>query len=315
MSQKSVPVAPIQREQFDRAHLSRRVTRKFSSFLFESRAALVWQLFPGLMLMVWLFLVPLVYIVLISFWQFSPGYFGPTTLTIENYAKLLGDEFYLAATLRTIWLGVQVSTICMLMGYPFALILARSDIPGKSWLLFLMLTPLFVSGVVRSFGWVILLARQGPISRWVADMNTGLPRELLNTDYAVVIGLVSAFIPFMVTATYSSLVNIPNELIEAAQVMGARPIAVFTRLIVPLSIPGLLSGWLLVFALTISAYVQPAVLGGPAFFVLATIIYQQLMSVLNWQFASAAAMILLLLSLGLTYLPQRLLQPRIVNKR
>lgn len=281
--------------------------RKFLVRLFfESPWAVGMQLLPAVLIMALLFLIPLAYLITISFWQYEHGYFGATAVTVQNYAKLFGDSMYRGVIVRTIVLGMQVALICVVIGYPLAMILTWSRVPAKNVWLFGLLTPLFVCGVVRSFGWVVLLASGGPVNRLLVLLGIHHQGELLHSGTAVTIGLVNAFLPFMVTAVYSSLQAIPVQLMEAAHVMGARPPMVFLRVVLPLSLPGLLSGWLLVFALSVSAYVQPAVLGGPAYFVLATVMYQQLMSVLNWAFAAAVGVVLLGLSMLLSYLPQRL---------
>lgn len=287
----------------------------FIRLLFRTRWGILLHVAPASAVVLAAFIIPLTLLFVVSLWAYNPERLVATEPTLENYAKLLLDPFYRAATGRTLVMGALVSCISLVLGYLLAYVFARSRIRGKGLFMFLLLSPLFVSVVVRSFGWVVIFERGGPLN-WLL-MRLGIvshPVTFLETMIAVVTGLLNVQLVFMVLPIYSSLSGIPVAYEEAAKTLGAKPITAFLRVTFPLSLPGVVSGWLLVFAMTVSSYVQPSVLGGARFFVLPTLLYSQLMNVLNWPFAAAIGFFLLVIALMAALLPTLVTQ-RLVGTR
>jgi putative spermidine/putrescine transport system permease protein len=282
--------------------------RRFvNDFLFRRRIAYQIQLVPALAVIVFAFVIPLALLFTLSLWRFDPERMGPTAWTLESYRKFLTDPFYLQAGWRTLKLGFTVTLISLAVGYPLAYAFARMPMRHKSVWMFILLTPLFVSVVVRTFGWLVLLDRGGILNRTLTMLGIiESPLPMMHNMFSVVVGLVNVQLVFMVMPIYASLVGLNLAYEEAATTLGASPVRVFTQITLPLSLPGVISGSLLVYALTVSSYVQPSVLGGPAFFVMPTMLYTEFMHTLNWPFAAAIGYLLLFLTLIVAYLPLRL---------
>ncbi len=185
--------------------------------------------------------------------------------------------------------------MCVVLGYPLAYFLARSRARVQALGLFLLIMPLMVSAVIRVFGWIVILGRKGLVNQALAVVGLD-PVRLLYSETAVVIGLVNIFIPFMVLPIMASIERIPPSLEEAAQNLGANWAQMFRRTILPLSVPGLLSGCLLVYSLSISAFVTPALMGNSRERMAAQQIYDEVLVSFNWPSASSLALTLVALT-------------------
>jgi putative spermidine/putrescine transport system permease protein len=251
------------------------------------------------------FLLPVATLVPTSLRPYVPGQGIGEGWTLEHYAKALGDPFYLEILLRTVSLGLVVTLTTLVVGYPLALILARSTSRWRHWLTLLVVFPLLLNLVVRTFGWIALLARRGLVNQWLMGLGlTEEPIRLMFNFTGLLIGLTHIFLPFMVLALLAAIQNIPRDLEEAAGVLGASRLSVFLRVTLPLSAPGILAGCILVYVLTVSALVTPRLLGGPTYKVISTLVYEQFLQLLNWPAGSAIALVmtavvLLLLLAGL----------------
>jgi putative spermidine/putrescine transport system permease protein len=249
---------------------------------------------PGLLLapnLLWLLLFmigPLLMLLVISFHGYQAGAGILDTWEIGNYLKFVADPFYLAILLRTVLMGLGVTALCALLGFPFAYALSRLRGLTRALVYVLVLLPLLTSAVVRTFGWMILLANNGFINRTLMDLGiTDAPIRLMYGMTGVVIALAEVLLPFMILALDAALLNIPPSLYEAARNLGAGRVRVFAQVTLPLALPGLVSGSVLVFTLAVSAFVTPSLIGGPRVPVMSTLIYQQGMSLLNWPFGAA----------------------------
>ncbi len=259
--------------------------------------AVVLLLLPtGVALLVFFFL-PIFFLFLLSLRKYIIGT-PPSPLTLTNYLHFLSDPFYIDILWSTLKLGLGVTGITLVLGYPVAYFLVRTRLPGKNWLRLAVITPLLVSVVVRTYGWLILLSDRGLVNQ--ALVGWGLvdhPIKLLFTYNGVLIGLTHVFLPFMILSLVGVIENINPSLEDAAENLGANWIRRFVWITLPLSLPGIVAGSLLVFSLSIAAYVTPEILGGPSLLVLSTMVYQQIMVVLDWGFGAAIAAILLLMTL------------------
>jgi putative spermidine/putrescine transport system permease protein len=227
--------------------------------------------------------------------------------TARHYVKLLTDSYYLEIIGRTLALGLTVTCSTLIIGYPLAFFLARTSSRWRNWLTILVVFPLMLNLVVRTFGWIALLAQNGLVNQ--AFQALGLvesPVKLIFNFAGLLIGLTHIFLPFMVLVLIGAIQNIPRDVEDAARVLGASWGGAFLRVTLPLSAPGILSGSILVFVLTISALVTPRLLGGPTYQVMSTLIYDEFLSRLNWPAGSAQSLLLTVMVLALVYLSGRL---------
>ncbi|MBV9785162.1 MAG: ABC transporter permease [Acidisphaera sp.] len=266
-------------------------------------------LLPGLALLFGVFLAPLGITLRYSFNRFVPGGLQEPAFVLDNYVRFILDPYYAAVLLRTLAIGAGVALVALLLGYPLAYAVARSRSRWRALLIAATLIPLMTSVVVRSYGWTILLSNSGVINGALASL--GLPRvKLLYTMTGVVLSLTQVMMPFLVLTLVGVLQNISRDLEDAARGLGAGRWRVFRDILLPLSLPGIAAGSFLVFALTISAFATPRLVGGASVEVMATMIYDQVLSALNWPFASATSIILLAIVLVLTIVEGRMLRTR-----
>jgi putative spermidine/putrescine transport system permease protein len=214
--------------------------------------------------------------------------------TLYNYERFLLDSFYLGALLTTLKISLIVTVACLLTGYPIATFMTKTSPRERSLFLLFVISPLLVSLVIRNLGWLIILGPKGILNTALVAVGlTNSPVPLMHTQTAVVIGLAHVFYPFMVLAILSSLQRIDPAVIRAAQNLGATPFRTFWHVTLPLSVPGVIAGTLIVFALSMSSFVTPGLLGGPWVKVMAFLAWEQAVLVLDWPFAAAISVILL----------------------
>jgi putative spermidine/putrescine transport system permease protein len=248
------------------------------------------------------FLLPVASLVPTSLHPYVPGRGIGEGITFEHYVKSLTDSFYLEILVRTVVLGLVVTLLTLVIGYPLAYILARSTSRWRHWLTLLVVFPLLLNLVVRTFGWIALLARRGLVNQWLMGLGiTEEPIRLMFNFTGLLIGLTHIYLPFMVLALVATIQNIPRDLEEAAGVLGASRASVFLRVTLPLSVPGILAGSILVYVLTVSALVTPRLLGGPTYKVISTLVYEQFLQLLNWPAGSAVALVMTAIVLALLF--------------
>jgi putative spermidine/putrescine transport system permease protein len=261
---------------------------------------------------VWLFIffiIPVFFLIIMSFRGYSPTKGITDQFTIAHYIKFLTDSFYLGILYRSIKLSVLVTLISLILAYPEAYYLTLIQGKKKALFLALILSPLFVSAVIRTFGWMIILAPHGLINTGLEGL--GLIREpvkLMYSEKGIVIGLVHVLMPYMILSIYSSLINRNMDLEKAAQSLGAHPVKTFCKITFPLSLPGILAGTLIVLTLSVSAFITPAMLGGTRVRVVPFVTYEQFMVLLNWPFGSVAALVLLAITVGIVMFYHRALE-------
>lgn len=229
-------------------------------------------------------------------------------LTFEHYARLFDEPLYWQTFYRTIWIAALCTLFGLFLGYPVAMLMARHR--GRVALIATtcVLVPLWTSVLVRSYAWIMLLERNGIINTWL--VSGGLikqPLRMLYTEGAVLLAMTHVLLPFMVLPIAAALRALPPELPKAAMNLGAGRLRTFWSVTLPLSLPGVFAGCLMVFVLALGFYITPALLGGPRTLMIATLISQQAIDLLNWPFAGAISFVLLALSLGMTLAFKRLL--------
>jgi putative spermidine/putrescine transport system permease protein len=262
---------------------------------------------PALVVLLLIFFAPLTLLIPTSLHPYIPGTGIGERWTGENFIRVLTDTFYLEIIGRTLMLGLIVVAVTLLFGYPLAYFLARTRSRLRPWLIILVVFPLLLNLVVRSFGWIVLLANRGLVNDWLIALGIiEKPLKLLFNFTGLLIGLSHIFLPFMVLVLLGTIQNIPRDAEDAARTLGASPVSVFRKITLPLSLPGILSGGILVFVLTISALVTPRLLGGPTYQVMSTLIFDEFLKLLNWPRGAAMAFVLTAIVLVLVWAASRL---------
>jgi putative spermidine/putrescine transport system permease protein len=288
------------------------LTRKSRLFGWALGSSRNWLLLPSLALVLAGLVLPLVLMARYSVAHFEPAQLAAEGLTLENYVKFFGDPFYLWILARTLTVAFSCTLVCLILGLPAAYILARISNPVlKTALILATVIPLLMGNAVRAAGWMVLLADRGLVNS--AFIFSGLisePVRILYTGSAVVIGLIAVLLPFMIISLQSVFEGIGEIYEEAALSLGARPWAMFFRVLLPLAMPGIFSGCLLCFVLAVNAYATPVLIGGPSFQMMAPKVYEQAIKVNNWPFAASLAFILMGVTFALTVLSSVTLQKR-----
>jgi len=255
-----------------------------------------WVSYPYILWMIIFTIVPLL---LVLYYSFTRTENGTVVFTLDNFIRVM-EPTYLKVLWRSIVLAVISTVVCFILGYPVAMILAGKDISRKSTLVMLMVVPMWMNFLLRTYAWMTLLDRKGVINSILGTL--GLPQvHLLYTDFAVVLGMVYNFLPFMVLPIYSVLIKIDRSLIEAAEDLGSDNLTVFRKVIFPLSLPGVASGVTMVFMPAVTTFIISKLLGGSQYMLIGNLIEDQFMRVYDWNFGSAVSiimMLLILLSMG-----------------
>jgi len=259
---------------------------------------------PATIVAVVLLVAPLFLLLRYSLNRFDPGSLMIEALTLENYVKFFTDPFYRDVLGRTIHIGVVSTAVCVVLGFLPAYFIARTQsVKMKSLLIIAVILPLLMGNAVRVAGWMVLMGDSGVIN--AAVMKLGLrsePYRLLYTDLAVLIGTISVQLPFMIITLQSVIESIHPSLEEAALGMGANHWQVFSRVLLPLSMPGVVVGTVLCFIMGMNAYATPVLIGGPTFHMMAPKVYEQITKANNWPFGAAMAIVLMVTTLVLTML-------------
>ncbi|CAH1693710.1 ABC-type spermidine/putrescine transport system permease subunit I [Hyphomicrobiales bacterium] len=266
-----------------------------------SRPASLALALPLVLLLVFAFLLPVAKLLMGS--VFSPA---PTA---EHYLRIAQEPIFLRILLRTVQTAAIVTLLAFLLGYPVALVMTRLSGRAAMLVAACVLIPLWTSVLVRSYAWIVLLQRTGVVNSTL--MSWGLidqPLKLIYTEGAVIVAMTHVLMPYMILPIFSALRSIPPELDRAARNLGAGPWTSFTAVTLPLSLPGVYAGAIMVFILSLGFYVTPALVGGPQNLTIATLIGQQTTELLNWPFAGALAGVLLVVTLGLVGLFRRFLR-------
>lgn len=232
-------------------------------------------------------------------------------LTIQNYITFFTDPYYTGALLTTVRIALLVTLICLILGFPLAYVVARTQSRFKHLLIIAIVLPLFVGNSVRAAGWMVVFGNKGFFN--ASLMALGLlskPIEIMFTEKAVIIGIIAVNLPFMVLSLQSVIESIDRAVEEAAFSLGAPPITMFRRVLWPLALPGILAGTILTFILAMNAYATPFLLGGPLFKMMAPLVYNQFTQQANWPFGGAIAFILMTVTLLLTVAANLIFQRR-----
>lgn len=240
-------------------------------------------------------LVPNLLVVVASFLQRGSDEFVAFAFTLGNYQRLL-DPLYLSLLLDSLWLAAITTVLCLLLGYPFAYLLTRMAPRWRPLLLLLVIIPFWTSSLVRTYAMVIVLKANGLLNQIL--LGFGLidePLELLYTEPAVILGMLYALLPFMILPLYATLEKLDHRLIEAARDLGAGQFTIFRRIIVPLTLPGIIAGCILTFLPGLGMFYVADLLGGAKALLVGNLIRDQFLSARDWPFGAAVSVMLTVL--------------------
>ena len=217
-------------------------------------------------------------------------------LNFLNYLYLLEDDLYVSAYLSSILIAFNSTLLCLLIGYPMAYGIARMSPSTRNVFLMLVILPSWTSFLIRIYAWIGIIKNNGLLNNFL--MSIGLidePLKILHTEFAIYIGIVYAYLPFMILPLYTNLVKLDGRLLEASSDLGARPISTFFRVTLPLSKPGIIAGSMLVFIPSVGEFVIPELLGGSDSLMIGKILWQEFFNNRDWPVASAVAIVMLIL--------------------
>ncbi len=256
---------------------------------------------PAALLVLAVLGMPLLTLLRYSFNRFVPGQLMVEAFTFDNYARFFQDAYFINVLATTVQMAVVCTVLSLVLAFPVAYFLARTQSKYKSLLIILAVFPLLVGNVVRAAGWMALLGNQGFVNAILMGVGlTSAPVKILYTPVAVAIGIIAVVLPYMILTLQSVIESIDRSVEEAALNLGASPFTVFRRVTFPLSLPGVLAGTVLVGILCMNAYATPVLLGGSQFKMMAPALYDQVARASNWPFGAALAFVLMVATVCLT---------------
>jgi putative spermidine/putrescine transport system permease protein len=256
-------------------------------------------------------LIPIAILFRYSLNQFAPGTLMVEAFTLENYVLFFTDPYYTEAFYRTLRVAVIVTVCCVVLAIPLAYRLARTQSRFKNVLLILLVLPLFVGNAVRAAGWMAVFGNRGFLNVSLQTLGlTSEPIVFMYTELAVIVGILAVNLPYVVLTLQSVIEGIDRSVEEAAFNLGAGPISMARRVLLPLALPGLAAGAIFCFILSMNAYATPVLLGGPQFVMMGPLVYVQFAAKSNWPFGSAVSLILMMTTLILTAAANLLVQRR-----
>lgn len=259
---------------------------------------------PCLVLILYFMMVPLIETIIPTFTNSTNGIFG-------DYIKFFSDSYMMEIFVRTLKISFVSSIICMIVGVPVAYYISRTSQKLRGIFIALTVFPILTNSVVRSFAWMNILGKNGIINNFLMKLNLiNEPLSLLYTEGAIIVGTVYIFLPLMITSLVGVMENVGDDLLEAAESLGANKLTAFFKVVFPLSLPGLIVGTVLVFTGSLTAYTTPQLLGGNKNTVLATLIYQKTMTLGDWQGAAVVSTIMIVVTLvvikGINFIASKL---------
>ena len=247
-------------------------------------------LFPGIVLLCFFLVLPLISSLL-------PTVFPESSFSLQLYIDFFKDSYFLAVLGRTLSISLIVTIFCAVLGLPAAYVISGVSKKWRGILIALTLFPLLTNSVIRSFAWITILGKNGVINNLLMMFSViNEPLSLLYTDFSIIIGSVYLFLPTMIMTLVGVLENIDDDLLEAAATLGLSPLKGFFKIILPLSLPGMIVGSILVFTGTLTAYTTPQLLGGNKKMMLATLLYQRATTLGDWTSASVIALVMIVIT-------------------
>lgn len=266
----------------------------------------LWTLSPVTIWLTAFLFIPILLVLIVSFMQ--RGVYGGIeyAFTLENYARFLDPLYF-----KVLWVSVVISflttVLCLVFGYPFAYIIARSPAKYRTLLLFLVIIPFWTNSLIRTYAWIVLLRTEGVINTIL--LKIGLisePLKMLYNEGAVLVGLVYTLFPFMVLPLYASIEKLDKSYLEAASDLGAKAWQAFLKITIPLTMPGIVAGSLLVFIPALGLFFIPDLMGGAKTMMIGNLIKNQFLTARDWPFGSASSIIIMVLTFVMIYVYLRI---------
>ena len=243
----------------------------------------------------WSLVFTIVPILIVAYYAFTEETDTGVVFTLENIKKVITPDNnfqYLRVYGKSVLLAVECTAICLLIGYPAAYAISKCSARGRNILMMLLMIPMWINFLLRTYAWMTLLEDNGVINSLLSAIN--LPKvELMYNDTAVLLGMVYNFLPFMVLPIYTSLLKVDNRLIEAAHDLGAGKVRVFGKVVLPLTVPGIVSGITMTLLPALTTFVVSRLLGGGDFMLIGNLIEQQYLTSANWNFGSSLSFVLM----------------------
>lgn len=234
--------------------------------------------------------------------------------TLENFIRFFSDSIFTDVLKRSLKIAVITTVFCVLIGYPAAYIIAKAEGKKKIFLILMITLPTWINMLVRTYAWIGILQDDGIVNGILGLFGIG-PVKMLHTDFAVVLGMVYNFIPFMILQIYTSLTKMDKSYLEAASDLGADRIQSFLRITLPLSLPGVISGITLVFLPAVSSFFIPKLLGGGQYVLIGNVIETQFLTAGNWNFGSAISLIMTVIIMISMYITKKIDQDASLGRR
>jgi spermidine/putrescine transport system permease protein len=244
---------------------------------------------------------PLIIVLVVSFSKRSLLGVVEYDLNLDNYRRVFTDAVYLRILWKSLWLAIINTLLCLIIAYPFAFYIARQTPSRQNFLIFLVMIPFWTNFLVRTYALIFILRDTGLINNILIGLGViEEPVVIMFTQTAVMIGLLYGYLPFAVLPLYASIEQLDFNYVQAAQDLGANNVQVFLRVILPLTMPGVIGDSIITFIPTLGAYVTPDLMGGSNTYLIGNLLQQQFMTVRDWPFGSALGIILMLIVLGAT---------------
>jgi len=272
----------------------------------QNRGLLAVLLSPSVFWLILFFVAPLLIVLVVSFSRRSLLGVVDYTFTPDNYIRAFTTPIYLKILWKSCWLAVWNTALCLVIAYPFAFFIARQTPRRQNILIFLVMVPFWTNFLIRTYALIFILRDSGLIN--TALIGLGIidkPLEIMFTQTAVMIGMLYGYLPFAVLPLYASIEQLDFNYVQAAQDLGANGVQVFWRVILPLTMPGVVAAAIITFIPTLGAYVTPDLMGGGNTFLIGNLLQQQFMTVRDWPFGSALGAILMVIVLAATMLHLR----------
>ena len=259
---------------------------------------------PITILLVGVLILPLLAVLLPTVWEGG-------AVTLSRYLSFFQDPYYIKIFVRTLRIALICTLVCMILGIPTAYFISRVSKKWRGILMSIALFPMLTNSVIRAFAWINILGKNGIVNQILTALHVvDQPLSMLYTEFSVLIGTIYLFLPLMIITLVGVMENIDNDMMEAAESLGASRLLSFVKVILPMSIPGIITGSVLVFTGAMTAYTTPQLLGGPKNMLLSTLIYQRAMTLNDWTGASVVALVMIVTTLivmkGLNFVADRL---------
>ncbi len=259
--------------------------------------------YPYIVWSVIMIIVPMLMIVMYAFTQKGNDVLT-FRVTLDNFIYFFSDSIFLEVLERSLWVAVLTTVLCLFLGYPVAYIISQASGRKKMMLVLLVTIPMWINMLVRTYAWVGILQDKGMVNTILGFFGLG-PVTLIYTDFAVVLGMVYNFIPFMILQIYTALSKMDKSYLEAASDLGANKVQSFLKITLPLSLPGVLSGITLVFLPAVSSFFIPKMLGGGQYVLIGNVIESQFLTSGNWNFGSAISLIMAVIIMISLYITKK----------